>query len=439
MIDQIANASVLIPEIRSLPNHLLLIPFHFPPVQGSTGAFRSLSFCRWLPENDWRVTVLTVSERAYPDVSESNYELIDPQTSVHRAFALDAKRHLSIGGRYLRLTALPDRWASWVIGGVLSGLKIIRRDAPDAIYTTYPVPSSHLIGLILHKFTGTPWIAEFRDPMVEDNYPANKIEREIRSRIERGVVAHASRIVTVTPSAKNLYEARAENRPEFVVQIENGYDDTLLGRETGRFHNTERADGATLEILHSGILYDDVRNPTNLLLALQELNSEGFFGANPARFVFRGAGSEQQYSKTARDLGIESIVEFRKSVSYADAHKEMHQADALLLMQGNQCNRQIPAKFYEYCALRKPILAIADPCGDTGSLFMHSGLGKSVPLEDPKSIKLQIKSFVRECRENRGIIVSDRVLASMSRRARAKELANLLCQVVNVNKEKAFL
>ena len=115
----------------------------------------------------------------------------------------------------------------------------------------------------------------------------------------------------------------------------------------------------------------------------------------------------------------------------------MHQADALLLMQGNQCNRQIPAKFYEYCALRKPILALADPCGDTGSLFMHCGLGESVPLEDPQSIKLRIKSFVRECRENRENIVSDSVLASMSRRARAKELANLVRQVVNDNKDKA--
>jgi len=40
---------------------LLLIAFHFPPLQGSTGVHRSLAFARYLGQHGWEVTVLTVT------------------------------------------------------------------------------------------------------------------------------------------------------------------------------------------------------------------------------------------------------------------------------------------------------------------------------------------------------------------------------------------
>jgi hypothetical protein len=63
-------------QIRAVAKHLLLIPFHFPPIQGSTGALRSLAFARWLPESNWRVTVLTVDTRAYPTIAADNEAMI---------------------------------------------------------------------------------------------------------------------------------------------------------------------------------------------------------------------------------------------------------------------------------------------------------------------------------------------------------------------------
>ena len=44
---------------------VLLIAYHFPPCQGSTGVTRSLAFAKYLQEWGWNVTVLTVSANAY--------------------------------------------------------------------------------------------------------------------------------------------------------------------------------------------------------------------------------------------------------------------------------------------------------------------------------------------------------------------------------------
>ena len=49
----------------------------------------------------------------------------------------------------------------------------------------------------------------------------------------------------------------------------------------------------------------------------------------------------------------------------------MRRADGLLLFQGAQCNRQIPAKAYEYLACRRPIIGLIDSSGDTYDLVAH--------------------------------------------------------------------
>lgn len=45
---------------------VLMIAYHFPPVQGSSGVQRTLKFCRYLPGYGWEPMVLTADRLAYP-------------------------------------------------------------------------------------------------------------------------------------------------------------------------------------------------------------------------------------------------------------------------------------------------------------------------------------------------------------------------------------
>jgi hypothetical protein len=108
-------------------NRVLIVAYHFPPIAGSSGVLRALKLCRYLPENGWQPTVLTASSRAYERTDNGQLSEIPADVHVMRTFALDTQRHLSIGGRYFRSMALPDRWASWVVSAVPAGLRAIRR------------------------------------------------------------------------------------------------------------------------------------------------------------------------------------------------------------------------------------------------------------------------------------------------------------------------
>ena len=61
------------------------------------------------------------------------------------------------------------------------------------------------IGLALHKITGLPWVADFRDPMLQVAYPPGAAQRKIYKWIEKQTIAHCHTAVFTTHSAMSAY------------------------------------------------------------------------------------------------------------------------------------------------------------------------------------------------------------------------------------------
>jgi hypothetical protein len=95
---------------------VLMVAYHFPPMAGSSGVQRTLRFAQYLSEFGWQPLVLSTQPIAYEDTSDDLLKDIPPEAIVHRSFALDTARHLSLGGRYFDFMAQPDRWVCEVIG-----------------------------------------------------------------------------------------------------------------------------------------------------------------------------------------------------------------------------------------------------------------------------------------------------------------------------------
>ena len=256
-------------------NRVLIIAYHFPPVAGSSGVLRALKLCRYLPENGWQPTVLTVNPRAYERTDPGQLAEIPADVHVFRTFALDTQRHLSIGGRYLRSMALPDRWASWVPSGVLAGLRAIRRERIDAIFSTFPIPSAVLIGWILHRLTGKPWIVDLRDSMTEDDYPRDPATRRSLRRLEARAVRDSSRILFTAASTIAMYRERYPSlTADKCVLVPNGYDeDDFQNLQTSAPH-ADISSTRPLRLLHLGLLYPSERDPRPFFRALARLKSE---------------------------------------------------------------------------------------------------------------------------------------------------------------------
>lgn len=409
-----------------------MIAYHFPPVRVSSGIQRTLKFTQYLLDHHWNAQVLTVNPRAYSETNQGQLKEIPEEVFVKRAFALDTSRHLSLKGRYLHWMALPDRWVSWSFAGMISGLILIAKFRPKIIWSTYPIASAHLIGLILHRLTGIPWIADFRDSMTEDDYPVNPTQRKVYRWIEKQTIKHCTRAVFTTPGAIRMYKERypemGENR---WVLIANGYDEENFLEAEKSVNNMPKKEknGNKITLLHSGVLYPSERDPTQFFYAMEELVNSGVVSSENLKIILRATGHDDFYKNIIQEKGLQDIIFIEPGISYKEALAEMLSVDGLIIFQAANCNHQVPAKIYEYLRARKPILALTDTKGDTAAVLENSGVESLIAaLDDKQEIINKITKFLHEIKQGTFPVIPDDYINSHSREARTEKLAKIMCE-----------
>lgn len=408
---------------------VLIIAYHYPPAHGSSGVQRTLKFSRYLCEFGWEPIILTVSPRAYEQVSDGQIDEIPTGVRIERAFGLDTARHLAFGGRYFRWMAQPDRWVSWWPSAVFAGMRIVKHHRPAVIMSTYPIASAHLIGKTLHGFYGLPWVADFRDAMTEPGYPRDKRTWTIHRRLEEKVVRRCAKAVFTTQGTRMMYADRYPDIPsERWVVIENGFDEgSFLDAENGLDRRPLGAPGQMV-LLHSGILYAEERDPRPLFTALRGLKLDGFISVKSFKLILRATGDDAAYRAMVAVFGIDDLVSIESSISYRAALQEMLRADGLLLMQASICNHQVPAKLYEYARAGRPILGLTDSAGDTASRLRQLGCRHIADISDSDAIRNAITNFIVAWNAGALSGVEMDMAACCSRKARTRELAQLLGQ-----------
>jgi glycosyltransferase involved in cell wall biosynthesis len=403
----------------------LLIAFHFPPIQGSSGLFRSLAFSRYLPDLGWDVCVLTAHPRAYTSKDQKNLELLPKNLRIIRASAFNAQKHFSLRKKYPTFLALPDVWQSWVVAGVIHGMWEIHRRRITAIVSTYPIASAHLIGLILHRFTKRPWIADFRDPMVQGEYPPDKAVKKAYKYIEELTFRYAKRIIVVSDGTKEFYRRKYPDYPESQIHvIQNGYDEHVFEAITSPTRRPGKL--RTIKLLHSGLLYERERNPESLFVAIASLLEKHYFRSAKAEFIFRASGNEAKYQEAVRGYNLSSFVSLKAALPYKEALSEMLSADALIVCQGAVCDGQIPAKVYEYIFTQRPIIGLCNPRGDTGQLLRSIHCPYIAALEDAKAIEECLARVLEDIKCDRAWSPSSATVKQFSRKRGSEKLAEIL-------------
>ena len=409
---------------------VLMVAFHLPPSATSSGHLRPLGFARYLPSSGWTSVGLSASKHAYSHTDPTSESLIPESCRVYRAFALDARRHLSIRGKYPAILAQPDRWASWWPAAVYLGLRLIRRYQVQAIWSTYPIMTAHCVAHTLSRLTGLPWIADFRDPVTSSVAERDRLTVSTRMRWERRILSRANYSVFTTPGAMRSY---AERYPKIhgegrLKVISNGFDERDFA-ELPPYRS--RLVGRPLHLVHAGVLYPSGRSPIPFFEALANLKDSGFLGAHGIRVTLRASGSEKQYGAELDRLGLREVVDLAPAVPYHEALAEQSQADALLLFQGDQYDNQIPAKLYEYLRIGRPIFALLGEQGDTAAVLREAGGAEMVPIDDVSRIEHGFARFVERLADGQNIQVCRCDMGKWSRRQGAVELAQLLDQVAD--------
>lgn len=341
-------------------NRVLIISYFYPPYP-TVGSLRAARLARHLPHFGWEPHILTAKipghERKEPNLVETEYRDIlsewkvrlhlDGHDSLRKQLHLplpsspDSTRwHTRLVEDIKTVFAFPDAMKGWIPFANEAVDTLARENRFEAILSSSPPISCHVIAARAHSILRCPWIADFRDL-----WDGGRFARLY----ERSLLRHAQALVTVSgPLADNLRDRYAGKT---VAAITNSF-------EANEAPNTNPP-RSPLTISYTGTLYHGKRDPSVLLMTLKSMLDDGSLSVSDVRLQFFGA-QEPFLHSLIDSLGLRSVVTVHDRVSHLEALKLQAESHLLLLLDWNDvaCRGIYTAKVFEYLAAGRPILAL---------------------------------------------------------------------------------
>jgi len=388
---------------------VLIVTYYFPP-SGGPGVQRVLKFVKYLPEFGWQPVVLTVQDGDYPARDESLLAEIPQHAIVYRTKIFEPYRlyrkltgkaantpvdveNIPQGGKKKSLTEslaefvrstffIPDARIGWYPYAVPQGLKIIKEQNIEAIYSSSPPYTTSVIARKLHRATTIPWVAGFRDPWTGFLSTPDRwfIPRAIDERLERAVFNDANAIEAawrgilkdVTGKVPGIDQKKLVYHP-------NGFDredyPTLKLKKNKRF-----------TVTYTGSMYGK-RNPRTFLQAVEGLVSDGKVDPRKIHLKFIGRFGSEVREMLARS-SIHDSIEVISYLPHSESVEALLRSDALLLIvdEADGSDEIVPGKVFEYIGAQRPIIGLA-PEGAIAGLMRETRSGLVAANQDIPAIQ----------------------------------------------------
>ncbi len=417
---------------------VLIITYYWPPA-GGPGVQRWLKFVKYLKDFDVEPVVYIPENPSYPIIDKKLVDQLpevkvlknkifepykfaeifskkDTETISSGIIEEDKKQTfiqkslLFIRGNFF----IPDARKFWINPSVQFLSKELNKDNYDAIITTGPPHSLHVIGLKLKEKFGIRWIADFRDPWTQIGYH-EKLKLTGKSRkkhetLELEVLNKADDLIVTSYTTQKEFQSKS-SKPVHVIT--NGFDIEM---------NDEEVKNGKFQLAHVGSLLSG-RNPQNLWKAISELIQENEDFRNKFELLLAGRIS---------DAVLESINEHRMNkylqnlgyVSHDKAVNIQREASVLLLLEidSEETKGIIPGKLFEYLAAKRPIIAVGPENWDVSRIVEETNSGKVFNYTE----KDRLKSYILECFEGANNQLNLSAIKKYHRKNLTKKLAKLI-------------
>ena len=429
-------------------NRVLIITYYWPP-SGGSGVQRWLKMSKYLPENGWQPVIYTAEDAEYP-VEDPSLEqdvaseaevirrpIVEPY-SFYKKF-LGMKKGEKVKAGFINEGAkrsgwkenlsvwlrgnlfIPDARCWWVKPSVRYLSRYLKEHPVDAMISTGPPHSMHLIAKALHKKYNIPWVADFRDPWTDiDFYKDLKLTRCADRKhhlLEHQVLTEATKVVTVGwDCAKGLESHGAKD----VVVITNGYDFDNSIQSNCQNHTSQ------FTMSHIGIIGPN-RNPETLWQSVADLVEmrHGMFLPLQIRLIGQ---IDNSVIESIKRHNIEKYVEIIPYIPHNQVIMEQQKSDVLLLFVNNTPNAKgiLTGKLFEYMASGRPILCIGPEDGDSARILNETQTGITVDFNDKGKMKSVILDLMTKYNDNQLITSNITAVEKYSRRNLTKEYVKLL-------------
>ena len=413
---------------------VLLVTLYFPPAGGG-GVQRSLKLAQYLPALGIETHVLAPDDPKWvhrdPDLR------VPTQAWVHRVryvgprarkpaeelrAADGLERALVLAQVTARRLLLPDASVTWNLTAIPAAIRIARREGIDAVITTSPPGSIHLVGAAVRRATGAAWLADLRDPLVANPHrrsdtAATRFRQATNEQLARLVARSADAVSCVSEAIAE--EVRGLGPRGIVRTIANGCDFDDFG-------GLEYRPASRFRITHTGSFFGK-RDPRPFLQAFRDSGLDAV-----ARFVgdFRSADLEW-----AKGLELGDRLELIAYSPRSESLRLQRDSEALLLLvpdAGGRGKGVLSGKVFEYLAAGRPILAVVPPDGAAADLIRETGAGVVVAPDDVDGIGAALRGMHARFLDSGlpAVELSADVRDRLSRRARVEETADLLRAIV---------
>ena len=414
---------------------VLIITYYWPPAGGS-GVQRWLKFVKYLQEYGIEPVVYTVDNARYLKEDKTLLDDVPRNTKVlkHSIWEptdllfwkkkksqksgisnISQNRFLSfIRGNFF----IPDPKVFWVNSSVKFLQKYLNSNKVDAIISTGPPHSMHLIAQKLHKKNKLKWIADFRDPWTDLYYNKDFSEQSFAKKknkiLEKLVLKNADCVLTVSESLKEQFSINARR----VEVITNGYDNEIRIAE-------DTVLDKLFTISYIGLLPKQ-SNPKLFFKVLQELCSQNEDFKNDLKLNFIGDISDDVRVEVLKN-NLEKNTSFKGYVDHEKAIEFQNKAQVLLLLIPNieKSKGILTGKLFEYLIAKRPILAIGPEDGDLSEILKETDSGILIDFSNREQLSSEILKFYHQYKKG-NLKVNSKNIGKYHRKELTKKLAFII-------------
>jgi glycosyltransferase involved in cell wall biosynthesis len=425
----------------------LLITYYWPPA-GGAGVMRWAKMSKYISEYGWEPVIYTPSngetgmhdlsllEQVPKDIAivttpiwepYALYKMLLGRSSKEKLYSgfINEKKKASFGQRlsvFIRGNFfIPDARMFWIKPSVRFLKKYLKDHPVDAIVSTGPPHSMHLIALKVHQATGIPWVADFRDPWTNiDFYKDLQLTSwadKKHHRLEMEVLKNSSRITTVTWRSRDEF-AEQSKRTDIEV-IPNGFDEADFPQRDDVQLDT------AFTLVHIGSMNKD-RNPMVLWKALQKALSQSPDLKDHLRIKLVGI-VDFAVRNSIQEANLQPYTQLDEYVLHKEAVLLQQRAQVNLLVINNTPNARtiIPGKLYEYLGSKRPIIATGPLDSDSAKVIMMTQGGAVHDFDDVDGLASRILEYFEKYKAGT-LQVSAKDILQFSRKNLAGEFAKVL-------------
>lgn len=390
---------------------VLVITYYWPPC-GGVAVQRWLKISKYLSMFEWLPTIITTEDGDYPYTDPSLMDEIPNDLKVIRtktptfknAFRLLAGKneplpfgHLNTGKKDSFLKKLmfwirsqivfPDARVIWNKNAFLAAEKAILNGIYEAVITTGPPHSTHLIGLKLKKKYNLKWIADFRDPWTNIYYyqmqKRNPLVNKIDLYLEKKVISQADRVISVSQQIIDLLP------PGKKKVIPNSFDpDDFVHAEYKRKQSFRIKFIGALTPSRKEIVFEFMKK-------LSELNRPSI------EISLIGAGLNEKIDQsfpgiTIRDTGF---------ISHQEVIQECVDSELLLLVINQTAHNEgiLTYKLFEYIGAKTAVLGIGPTEGDAAKILTSCEAGQMFDYDQYTQMFSWMDSFYKKWEQNQSV------------------------------------